>query len=225
MYRQRGAAARGARRSRPRPLSATTNQPHDKSVEQKAGPSATSTTRCPGRIAAADHDRCDHGGKAMSLRRPRGWPSLPRTLAAVPIRPRTVTTNVGESRVSAGAGAQRDVTREKPRPSPAALHLQRVDTVGERVGHGGAIAQHGGEIEKPRSVAGWRRRLFAARHRERRDRPRGARTQRPREKRSAIRRDRRADPRTGGGGARPCRRTVRRRRRCSGGVPLSPRAT
>ena len=85
----------------------------------------------------------------MSRRRPkRIAASLPRMLATVPSEPEHGERRRRRKRGRCRAGRGRDESQEGDAPSAQRAHLERVDAVDDRVGHGRAVAQHRAEIEQ-----------------------------------------------------------------------------
>ena len=50
---------------------------------------------------------------------------------------------------AAGVGRRHHVGQERDRPAPQRVHLPGVGTIGQRVGHGGSVAQDRPEVEEP----------------------------------------------------------------------------
>ena len=81
--------------------------------------------------------------------------SLPATLANVPMRPSPVATMAGErNEAAARAGGHRHVAEERHTPAAQCAHLQRMDAVGDGVGHGRAVAEHRPEIVEALPILG-----------------------------------------------------------------------
>ena len=59
-----------------------------------------------------------------------------------------VSASVGDKSAAGSAGAGGDIGKERDTPAAQGRHLQRVQAVGDGVGHGGTIAQDRPKVEQ-----------------------------------------------------------------------------
>ena len=117
----------------------------------------------------------------MRRRRPnRMAASLPRTLASVPSSPNSVSVSAGRQSGAGSPGGHGDKTKERDAPSAQRAHFERVDAIGDGIGHGRAVAQHRAKI-KNRGVLFRRRRPRMRGDRKRHQDPRATRAHRRRD--------------------------------------------